>query len=162
MLVGLPGSGKSTIGPILAVRLGWKFIDLDVEIENYSGLQVPEIFLKHGEAGFRAIERELTERLASEPRFILAPGGGWILQNTLPGAFVVWLRVDPHEAVARLGEGAGRRPLLESDPLKKMKELLAHREQYYAKADFVVDTNGRTPVAVAEEIADAIEEKNGD
>lgn len=131
-------------------------MDLDVEIENVSGLQVPELFLKHGEAGFRKIERELTQQLASASNLVLAPGGGWAMHNTLPGAFVVWLRVDPREAVARLGENAANRPLLEPDPLAKMKELLAHREQYYAKADLAIETDGRKPVDIAEEIVTAI------
>lgn len=131
-------------------------MDLDVEIENASGLQVPELFLKHGEAGFRKIERELTQRLASDSNLVLAPGGGWALHNTLPAAFTVWLRVDPHEAVARLGENAAYRPLLEPNPLSKMNELLAHREQYYAKADLTIDTDGRKPVDIADEIVTAI------
>ena len=161
VLVGLPGAGKSTVGPILAVKLGWRFVDLDVEIENASGLQIAEIFLKHGEAGFREIERELTLRLASETRLILAPGGGWVLHNSLPGALMVWLRVDPEEAIVRMGEDASVRPLLQPDPLQKMKQLLAKREQYYEKADVSIDTNGKTPTAVALEIIATIKEENG-
>ena len=161
VLVGLPGAGKSTVGPILAVKLGWKFVDLDVEIENASGLQISEIFLRHGEAGFREIERELTQRLASDTRLILAPGGGWVLHNTLPDSLMVWLRVDPKLAIVRMGEGASVRPLLKPDPLKKLEELLANREQYYAKADITIDTNGKTPAAVALEIIATIKEENG-
>ena len=161
VLVGLPGAGKSTVGPILAVKLGWKFVDLDVEIENASGLQIAEIFLKHGEAGFREIERELTLRLASESRLILAPGGGWVMHNSLPGALMIWLRVDARTAYERMGEGAEARPLLKPNPLAKLEELLANREQYYEKADITIDTNGKTPTAVAMEIIGTIKEDNG-
>lgn len=161
VLIGLPGAGKSTVGPILAVRLGWTFVDLDVEIENATGLQVAEIFLRQGEAGFRKIEHELTLRLASEPHLILAPGGGWAVHNTLPGALTVWLQVDPVEAYGRMGEGVGGRPLLQPDPLEKLNGLLAIREQFYAQADVTIDTNGKTPNAIATEIIGVIEEENG-
>ena len=161
VLVGLPGAGKSTVGPILAVKLGWKFVDLDVEIENASGRQIAEIFLEHGEAGFREIERELTLRLASETRLILAPGGGWVMNNSLPGALMIWLRVDPRTAYERMGEGVDARPLLQPSPLAKLEELLANREQYYEKADISIDTDGKTPTAVALEIIGTIKEENG-
>jgi shikimate kinase len=161
VLVGLPGSGKSTVAPILAVKLGWKLVDLDVEIENASGKQIAEIFLERGEAGFREIERELTLRLASEPHLILAPGGGWVIHNTLPNALMVWLQVDPAEAYERMGEGVDGRPLLKPNPLEKLKQLLANREQYYAKADVAIDTNGKSPAEVAMEIIAAIKEENG-
>jgi shikimate kinase len=161
VLIGLPGAGKSTVGPILAVQLGWKFVDLDVEIENATGLQVPEIFLRQGEAGFRKIEHELTLRLASEPHLILAPGGGWAVHNTLPGALTVWLQVEPSVAIVRMGESANVRPLLQSDPLETLAQLLAKREKFYAKADVTIDTNGKTPNAIATEIIGVIEEENG-
>ena len=157
VLIGLPGAGKSTVGPILAVRLGWKFVDLDAEIENATGLQVAEIFLQQGEAGFRKIERELTLRLASEPHLILAPGGGWAVHNTLPGALMVWLQVDPSVAIVRMGESANVRPLLQSDPLETLEQLLAKRERFYAQADVTIDTNGKTPNAIASEIIGAQE-----
>ena len=161
VLVGLPGAGKSTVGPILAVKLGWTLVDLDVEIENATGKQIAEIFLERGEAGFRQIERELTQRLASEPRLILSPGGGWVMHNSLPDAIMVWLQVDPAEAYGRMGEGAEGRPLLQPNPLEKLEQLLANREQYYAKADVTIDTNGKTPTAIAMEIIAAIKEENG-
>ena len=160
VLVGLPGAGKSTVGPILAVKLGWKLVDLDIEIENATGKQIAEIFLERGEAGFRAIERELTQQLASEPQLILSPGGGWVMHNSLPDALTVWLQVDPRVAYGRMGEGVEGRPLLKPDPLEKLEELLASREKFYAKAEISIDTNGNTPTAVAMEIIAAIKEEN--
>lgn len=157
VLVGLPGSGKSTVGPILAVKLGWSFVDLDVRIENDTGMQIAEIFLNRGEAEFRRIESALTVKLAAEPNLVLAPGGGWIIHNELPAALMVWLRVSPARAVERLGERAADRPLLQPDPLKKMNELLAAREPFYKKADITIDTDEMTPSAIAVAIVNAIE-----
>ena len=161
VLVGLPGSGKSTVGSAIAQKLGWRFIDLDTAIEESAGLRVPQIFAQHGEAEFRRIEHDLTARLAWEPRIVLSPGGGWILHNELPGALVVWLAVEPHEAVRRLGAGVAGRPLLQPDPLQRMQQLLAEREQYYEKADIHIDTNGKSADRVAAAVVLALEEEDG-
>jgi shikimate kinase len=162
VLIGLPGAGKSTVGPLLAGRLGFRFLDLDRLIEAEAGLTIAQIFEQMGEAEFRRIEAELTGRLASEPDLVLAPGGGWILRNTLPAALLVWLVVDPDEASLRVGEFAGSRPLLQPDPLTRLKELLAEREPYYMRADITIDTTGKSPAHVADTVAAAIEEKHGD
>ena len=152
VLVGLPGSGKSTVGPLLAQRLGWRFIDLDAEIEAAAGMRVAQLFELRGESEFRRVERELTDRLGCEARFVLSPGGGWLMHNQLSGALLVWLEVEPQEAIKRLGERAAERPLLRPDPFERMKQLLAQRAQHYEKAELRIDTNGRT----AAEVADAI------
>lgn len=161
VLVGLPGSGKSTVGPILARALDWSFVDLDARIENETGSLVREIFDHYGEAGFRRLEGELTARLASEPGLVLAPGGGWIVHQSLPGAFVVWLQVDAVTAIERMGEDAAQRPLLQPEPMKRMKQLLEEREHHYRRADYAVDTTGLSPDDVARVIAGAIKEEHG-
>ena len=157
MLVGLPGSGKSTVGPLLARRLDCSFVDLDTQIEHETGLAVSEIFARRGESEFRRIESELTARLASQPDLVLSAGGGWMLHNMLPNALTVWLQVDPDEAAMRLSEHAARRPLLQPDPLQRLQELLAERAPVYERADVHLNTNGKTPAAVADEIAAALE-----
>jgi shikimate kinase len=162
VLIGLPGAGKSTVGPLLARRLGWRFLDLDPLIEAEAGLTIAQIFEQKGEAEFRRLEAELTGRLASEPDLVLAPGGGWILRNTMPAAMLVWLRVDPDVASVRVCESGSVRPLLQPDPLVRMKALLAEREPYYTQADIAVDTNGKSPAEIATAIAGLIEEKHGD
>jgi shikimate kinase len=161
VLVGLPGAGKSTVGPLLARRLGWDFVDFDPLIEAEAGMAIPAIFQQKGEAEFRRLETELTARLASVPDLVLAPGGGWVVRNTLPAALLVWLRVDPEVASLRVGEYASLRPLLQPDPLVRMKELLAEREPYYERADIAIDTTGKSPEAVADAVLVAIEEKHG-
>ncbi|MBX3173560.1 MAG: hypothetical protein KF709_04065 [Gemmatimonadaceae bacterium] len=86
VLVGLPGAGKSTVGPLVAAALGWTFVDLDAEIEREAGKSVPEIFAAEGEAGFRRREREATARLANRRQVVVAPGGGWMLDPANRGA----------------------------------------------------------------------------
>ena len=151
------GAGKSTVGPVLAQRLGWRFIDFDAEIERRAGATVPEIFRTLGERGFRAIEAELTRELSSVSDAVLAPGGGWAARpgafDALPaGTITVWLRIDVDTAVQRALASGVQRPLLEvEDPLEAARALLAVREPFYAKATHVVDA-GMTPERVAEEI----------
>jgi len=161
VLVGLPGAGKSTVGPILALQIGWRFIDLDQAIEAEAGLSVPHIFKEHGEAEFRRLERELTARLASEPLLVLSVGGGWMVYNRLPGALIVWLQVSPDVASMRICEGAHGRPLLQPDPALRLKQLHAEREAHYRQADIHIDTDGKTAVEVANAVATAVEREHG-
>lgn len=161
VLVGLPGAGKSTVGPILARQIGWRFIDLDRAIEAEAGLSVPHIFKERGEADFRRLERELTARLASEPSLVLSVGGGWMVYNRLPGALVVWLKVSPDVANMRVCEDADGRPLLQPEPRLRLKELLAERTQYYSQADIHIDTDGKTAVEVAAAVVTAVEGEHG-
>lgn len=124
-------------------------------------MAIRDIFAQKGEAEFRRLETELTARLGSAPRLVLAPGGGWIVRNQLPGALMVWLVVSPHEAYGRMGVGAEGRPLLHEDPLSTLSRLLVEREPHYRRARLHIDTSGKTPEAIADEIASAIQEWNG-
>ena len=153
VLVGLPGAGKSTVGPLLAEKLGWRFLDFDPVIEKESGLTIGEIFAQLGEAEFRRRETQLTGRLASEPRVVLAPGGGWILRNKIDRAVTVWLRVETDEAV--------RRPLLRDDPAAGMQKLLDEREALYANADIKINTTGMSVDDVVAAIIREVEKRNG-
>lgn len=149
ILVGLPGSGKSTVGSAVAENLGWRFVDLDSEIERQAGLPVAEIFAKRGEPYFRELERAATAGLleSTDERVVLAPGGGWItnpgvLEAVGPRSLVIYLRVAPENALARLGAKHTLRPLLKgSDPLVSLRRLLMERQAYYLQADAVVDTD---------------------
>lgn len=146
LLVGLPGAGKSTVGPLLAARLGVPFVDLDEAIEHEAGKSVAEIFALDGEATFRRLEREATERLVDAPTCVVSPGGGWITQPGAvallrPPARIIHLRVSPAAALARMGETVTRRPLLSHpNPLAALDSLWAARRQAYATADAVLDT----------------------
>jgi shikimate kinase len=160
VLVGLPGSGKSTVGNILAATIGWKFIDLDAEIEAKHRLTVAEIFAQLGEAQFRRYEADLTERLASETQIVLAPGGGWITNPELPSllardAVMVWLRVHPETALVRLRASGVTRPLLQvRDATARIHTLLDERHTFYEQSHFAVDTDDLTPHQVAETIVE--------
>lgn len=155
VLVGLPGAGKSTVGREVAERLGWEFIDLDVEIERLSGRTVAEIFAERGEAGFRDIESAATAGLARRHRVVVATGGGWVerkanLDALVPGGLTVFLRVSPAVAAARLGAAGGGRPLLATpNPEKTLGELLARREAIYLQAQHTVSVNLLSPSETA-------------
>ena len=146
ILVGLPGVGKSTVGAGVADLLGIPFLDFDVEIERRAGMSVAEIFRVHGEPRFRALERSLTEELASGPPMVLAPGGGWMSQPDLaallrPPGRIIYLAASPERVAGRLGSASGTRPLLAGgDPVARLVALLAARESAYRRADVVVNT----------------------
>jgi len=160
------GAGKSTVGELLAGRLGWRFIDLDCEIERATGLSVPEIFAAKGEAVFRSLERELTSRVACTRSFVLAPGGGWILDRDNPasmpaGTRFVWLRVSPDVAVRRITRENRERPLLRGDdPVRRARQIAAEREPLYRALGQAFDTDTREPADVAAEIAEWIAQCN--
>ena len=158
VLVGLPGSGKSTVGRLLAERLGRTFLDFDAEIERRQGASVASIFAERGEQAFRGLERDLTEELRGLGNMVLAPGGGWItnpgaVSLLRPPARLIYLRVRPETALRRLGSGAGTRPLLNHpDPSGELQKLFQDRRSAYQSADMEVGTELLTPQQVTDEI----------
>ncbi len=146
ILVGLPGSGKSTVGQAVADRLGRAFIDLDLEIERREGRSIGELFAEKGEPYFRAKERELTQELAQVGNMIVSPGGGWITNPDVvsivrPPSQLVYLKVRPSVALKRLGPNRSTRPLLlKPDPLGELKRLLAARTEAYEGCDHTIHT----------------------
>lgn len=158
ILVGLPGAGKSTVGPLVAQALQRAFLDFDAEIARREGRSVAQVFATDGEARFRALERALTVELQGAPPMVLAPGGGWVttagsLELLSPPAIIVYLAVSPAVALERMGEDLRSRPLLAgSDPETALARLLARRESSYLQANHTVSTDTLTP----KEIADCI------
>ncbi len=146
VLIGLPGAGKSTVGPLLADRLGLFFLDFDAELERRTGRSVPSIIRTDGEQAFRELEHKLTAELALADPAVLAPGGGWVTRpDTVallrPRARLVHLKVTPEAAIRRLGSARLARPLLDGeDPLARMTALEAARRTSYGSADWVIDT----------------------
>jgi shikimate kinase len=145
VLVGLPGSGKSTIGKLAAEKLNRSFLDFDEEIVRRQGMSIAQIFAERGEPAFRRMESDLTKELRHLGGMIVAPGGGWIINpenvNTLLDARFVWLKVRPEVAIARLKGQVSSRPLLvRPDPLAEMRKLLEEREALYARAPHVINT----------------------
>ena len=150
ILVGLPGSGKSSLGRRVARQLGVPFLDFDIEIERLEGRTIAEIFAGSGEAYFREREHTLTMTLRDRPSMVLAPGGGWAADPRNPALLrppvrIIYLRVSARTAVRRMGYGVQRRPLLAGrDPVGALEELLERRAPVYATADVVVETERRT------------------
>ena len=158
VLVGLPGSGKSTVGAMLAAKLGRTFLDFDVEIERREGMPIGQIFGERGEAAFRQLERKLTEELKDFGNMIVAPGGGWIADPDVvalirPPARLIYLRVRPETALKRLAGAVGGRPLLNRpDPLGELTKLFEARRAAYQGADIEIGAELLTPEQVTEQI----------
>lgn len=158
LLVGFMASGKSTVGPRLARRLGWRFADFDDEIAAAEGMSIRDIFRTRGEDYFRRVEAELGQRLLEREEVVLAAGGGWAampgrLDEIPEGTETFWLRVTADEAVRRASGRPGARPLLAGNaPSARAQRLLAEREPSYRRAGTVVDTDGRSVEDVTTEI----------
>ena len=157
VLVGPPGSGKTTTGQALAQLLSVPFRDTDADIEQRAGKPIPEIFIDDGEPHFRALERAAVAEALGSFDGVLALGGGAILAEqtraALAGHTVIYLSVGLSEAVKRVGLGQGR-PLLAVNPRATLRHQLEQRRPLYESvATVTVDTDDRTPEAVAAEIA---------
>jgi shikimate kinase len=158
------GSGKSTVGGLLARELGWTFRDLDAEIERREGRGVPAIFQEDGEAGFRTIEHRVAGDVLLEEELVLASGGGWPcsagrLEGLPPGTLTIWLRVSADASLERTRGQGVTRPLLQvADPPSRIRELLAEREPYYRGAHWWVDTDLHSPPEIARQVATRIRE----
>jgi shikimate kinase len=153
VLVGAPGSGKSTVGALLAERLGVTFTDVDAVIEERAGKSIAEIFAEDGEPAFRELEETTTAELLSKPG-VLSLGGGAVLskrtRKMLRDHRVVWLRVTASSAISRIGLDTAR-PLLLGNVRGRLIKLLGERAPLYDEvATTHVDTDNTTPAEVVE------------
>jgi shikimate kinase len=157
-LIGPMGSGKTAVGRHLARLLHFNFHDSDADIEAKTGVDIPFIFEKEGEAGFRARERESIERLTRLESIVLATGGGAVIDAEnrrvlAERGAVVYLETSIDQQLERTRHGRHRPLLINTDPEEKLRELMLRRAVLYAEiADFVVSTDGRRVQLVAEEI----------
>lgn len=157
-LVGPMGSGKTAVGRRLAQHLGLEFVDSDDVIEERSGVDIPFIFEREGEAGFRERERRVIDDLTARPGIVLATGGGaamdpenraWLHER----GFVVYLHASVEQQLRRTRGGRPRPLLAKGDPRETLARLLAIRDpQYREIAHIVVDTDGRKVAGVVDEI----------
>lgn len=155
VLVGAPGSGKSTVGGLLAKRLGADFRDTDADVEQRAGKAISDIFVEDGEERFRELEREAVRAALAEHRGVLALGGGAIqdpdTRADLRAVRVVFLEVGLADAAKRVGMTHDR-PLLIGNPRTMLrKQLEARRPLYTEVATVTVATDGREPDDVADE-----------
>ncbi len=153
ILVGAPGSGKSTVGALLAERMGVPFADVDAVIEERVGKSVAEIFADDGEAVFRALEESTTAELIEWPG-VVSLGGGAVLsavtRAALRGRRVIWLQVSVSDAAKRVGLNAAR-PLLLGNVRGRLLQLLNERAPLYAEvASEQIETDEREPAAIVE------------
>lgn len=155
VLAGFMGAGKTTVGQIVAARLGWPFVDTDDLIEQAAGQAVAAIFAQQGEATFRQMERDACARAAALERHVIATGGGALLDPAtraafLAGGLVIWLRAGL-ETIRRRIDDDGQRPLFGGDQ-GRLEALFAARAPVYAALPHQIETDGQTPGAVAEEV----------
>jgi XRE family aerobic/anaerobic benzoate catabolism transcriptional regulator len=159
-LVGMRGAGKSTVGPILARRLGVPFVEMDASIVEASGLPLDQIFELHGERYYRRVEREIVTRvLGRGDAVVLAASGGIVNEPTTwellrAKATVVWLKAEPEDHWNRVVAQGDRRPMADNpDAMAELRAIHAARERLYAQAHLTVETSGVAP----EDVAVAIE-----
>ena len=165
-LVGLRGAGKSTLGRMAAAHLGWRFVELNTEIERENGLSVREIFAIYGQEGYRRLEQKALRGLAEEPGpMVLATGGSIVAEPLtydllLSSFYTIWLQARPEEHLQRVRdqghvEGKG-------DPtsvLEDLRAVLLSREPLYARASAVVDTSDVPVEVMAERLIEVIEDR---
>ncbi|MFI9627725.1 shikimate kinase [Streptomyces sp. NPDC052042] len=163
VLVGPMGVGKSTVGQLLAERLGAVYRDTDADIVAAEGREISDIFVDDGEPHFRELERRAVRAAVAEHEGVLALGGGAVLdagtRELLSPLPVAYLSMDVEEAVRRTGLNVAR-PLLAVNPRKQWRELMEARRPLYTEvARVTVATDGRTPEEVAQAVLDALELK---
>jgi XRE family aerobic/anaerobic benzoate catabolism transcriptional regulator len=150
-LIGMRGAGKSTLGPLLAARLGVAFLELDREIEKEAGLGLTEIMELHGQAGFRRLERSVLERVvAAFPAVVIATGGGLVAEadtfaRLLGSCLTVWVKAAPEAHMQRVIDQGDLRPMRDNRrSMDDLRAILASREALYAQADIQLETTGRS------------------
>jgi shikimate kinase len=166
VLIGYRGTGKSTVGRLVAQQLSWPFLDADDELERRAGRSIREIFAADGESAFRDLETEVLKTLCSGDEQVLALGGGVIVREenrqllTPPRQFVVWLQADAATLLARVTADATtaerRPPLTGLAQRDEIEQLLAARSPLYAScAQLVLTTAGQSPAHLADAIVAA-------
>jgi shikimate kinase len=150
ILIGFMGTGKSSIGRMVAHSLGFEFVDTDDRIIESEGKSIAEIFADEGEDYFRDLETKTLLACGSESKQVLATGGGVILREEnrrilAKSGYVIWLKASPEAILDRVSRNRDRPLLQTSDPLQTIQKLLKEREELYvAASDFVIDTNELT------------------
>ena len=166
VLIGPPGSGKSSVGKVLSRKLSRLWIDTDTEVESRAGKKISEIFLEDGEATFRSLEREVVDQVMGSEAAIVSLGGGSVLNEASQKRIttakeVVFLDVSISNAAPRVGFNKDR-PLLAINPRQQWLQLMEKRRPIYESlATITVSTDNKKPDQVADEIIEAIEQRVG-
>ena len=162
-LIGLRGAGKSTLGKMLAKKIGWSFVELNKEIEAQNGLSVAEIIALYGQEGFHRMEQAaLGQLLARKELMVLATGGGIVSEPLtfdliLSSFYTIWIKADPEEHMARVRKQGDLRPMADDrSAMSELRTILLSREPLYARAAAVVDTAGLSVDAAAARLNEAV------
>lgn len=163
ILIGFMGVGKTSLGKLLAQKLGCGFIDLDEKIEHDANLTIPQIFEKYGEKYFRELEKASVKEVCTKKNIIIATGGGTVkdeenLQLLKNSGVIICLTTEPEEIFRRTAR-RGERPVLDgggNERLETIKKLLAEREKFYSQADFNIDTTNWSPLQIVNDICEKI------
>lgn len=160
-LIGMMGSGKTTIGQLLAKQLGYRFVDTDDLITKATHQSISDIFATEGEEAFREIESQVLSQLCAYQKFVIATGGGIILKKMnwsyLRHGIIIWLNVPIEELYNRLKEDTTRPLLQHPNPLKQLQTLLEQRNLLYAQADLEIRVNsGDYPEQVTAKILEKV------
>jgi XRE family transcriptional regulator, aerobic/anaerobic benzoate catabolism transcriptional regulator len=162
-LIGLRGAGKSTLGKMLAKKVGWNFVELNKEIEAQNGLSVAEIIALYGQEGFRRMEQAaLQSLLARKELMVLATGGGIVSEPLtfdliLSSFYTVWLKAEPEEHMGRVRRQGDLRPMADDrSAMAELRNILLSREPLYSRAAAVVDTAGLSVDAAAAKLIDTV------
>ena len=162
-LIGLRGAGKSTLGKMLAKKIGWTFVELNKEIEQQNGLSVAEIIALYGQEGFRRMEQAaLAQLLARKEPIVLATGGGIVSEPVtfdlvLSSFYTVWLRATPEEHMGRVRKQGDLRPMADDrSAMQELRTILLSREPLYARASAQVDTAGLDVEGAARRLTDTV------
>jgi XRE family aerobic/anaerobic benzoate catabolism transcriptional regulator len=162
-LIGLRGAGKSTLGKVLARKIGWNFVELNKEIEAQNGLSIAEIIALYGQEGFRRMEQNaLNQLLAQKEPMVLATGGGIVSEPLtfdliLSSFYTIWLKAEPEEHMGRVRKQGDLRPMADDrSAMAELRNILVSREPLYARASATVDTAGLSVDAAAARLIDSV------
>lgn len=161
IVCGFMATGKSTIGKQLAAKLNYRFLDMDSLIEEETGTTIPQIFETQGESAFRALESQLVARIAGWTGYVIATGGGTIvnpqnLEKLKSCGVVISLTADMQTILRRTGQDDSRPMLQGGDKLERIRQLLEQRKPFYAQADIVLDTSTLTIGQVVHALTDRL------
>ena len=162
VLIGFMGTGKTSLGKMLANKLGCAFVDLDQKIESDNGMSIPDIFKAHGEEHFRKLERKAVEEVAQRRGIVIATGGGTVkdpinVELLKNNGVMICLTTSVDELLIRTAN-RGERPVLDGrhqdhgDRRKAIEKLLEERERFYAQADYKIDTTDWSPLKLVDDI----------
>jgi shikimate kinase len=166
LLVGLPGSGKSTVGKLVAEALKTSIIDIDGLLVREMGMPVVQIFGMLGEPKFREMERDAVNAAQARAACVIVPGGGWAaqpgqLEAARPASLIIYLKCRAETATKRSQAGEARPLLAGVDPVQRMRTLLEEREPFYRMADHEVNAESAPVEAVAAEVMNLARQHGG-